>query len=452
MLLKSPKPFMWARVLWVLLLVMGAVGCTTPRPTATIPPLLVLPTATVTTVKPSPQVFVVGATVSAAGVPNLLPNLPDLIPTGTVSQPVVNTVPVATQAMSVTIVDTATPTSLAFLSSDGVAAAVPRVTAMLLLPTREGLSVIPMAPNTPDEIVPPTTLFSAPSPTPIEVASAPTMIALEAVLGDTNAMMNALMTVDLFTNFGTPQTVEIAARGRQTGIRARVFSVIGDSNSVSGDFLRPLVIENYCEWGGFSPLQETIAYFSSPPDAISATSFTHESISAQMGFNSAAALDSFWATDALCYPGETPVACELRSNSPAVIVIMLGGKDVSRMSLNQYQQNMTRIVSQAVGQGTIPILTTFVVEPASDYFSQSLAFNLALVDLARQWGIPLVNLWAAASRLPGYGIAADGTHLRTQPGRFCDFAGGERLYGGTLRNLMTLQALDQVRTGVLQPR
>ncbi|MCK6579649.1 MAG: hypothetical protein L6Q98_16265 [Anaerolineae bacterium] len=59
-------------------------------------------------------------------------------------------------------------------------------------------------------------------------------------------------------------------------------------------------------------------------------------------------------------------------------------------------------------------------------------------------GNGLIHL-RAARPLPDSGIASDGSHLHTQPGRFCDFDGGERRYGGTLRNLLTLQALDLLR-------
>jgi len=82
-------------------------------------------------------------------------------------------------------------------------------------------------------------------------------------------------------------------------------------------------------------------------------------------------------------------------------------------------------------------------------YARSLEFNMALLDIADAEQIPLINLWAAARMLPGEGIGPDGTHLKAEVGSFCAFDGGQHRLGGTLRNLLTLQALDALRVGVL---
>ncbi|MDZ4767961.1 MAG: hypothetical protein SGJ24_02445 [Chloroflexota bacterium] len=368
-----------------------------------------------------------------------------------------------------TVFSTATPITLSRALTNGapfpsvfVKVPLPGIVAPMvavvvtLAPTIESASIVPVVITT----APPSTAIEA---APTLIAAAPTAIVSSQMAGSVGAIAapvesvganldgsrSLLRDLPTFAQFDTPQVRVIAERGRALGVRGQVFTTVGDSNSVSGDFMRPLVLENYCEWGTYSPLQEAVRYFSVPTDGISRSSFTHESIAVQMGFNSAAARDPFWATDPRCEGGETPVVCELRVVQPAIIIFMLGGKDVSRMSLATYQANMAALVDDASARGTIPVLTTFVVLPGRDVYDESLAFNLALVDIARSRGIPLINLWAAAENLPGNGIAADGTHLRTQPGRFCDFDGGEQRYGGTLRNLLTLNALDLLRRGVL---
>lgn len=288
---------------------------------------------------------------------------------------------------------------------------------------------------------------------PTEVAAAPTLAPVESAMTSVSAMTDFLYSVPLFYNFDTPQGRDIAARGRAVGSAPRVFTVVGDSNSLSEDFLRALVLPDYCRWGAYAALRDAVSYFASASlsgdDVEGDTPFTHASIAVQMGFNSAAARDPFWATDPVCHGGESPYTCELRTTRPSVVVIMLGGKDVSGMTASAYRDNMLALADEAAQRGVIPVLTTFVVLPGRDVYVNSLAFNLVLVDIAETRGIPLINLWAAASSLPDFGIAPDGTHLRTHPGHYCDFTGDEKLYGGTLRNLLTLQALDLLRLGAL---
>ncbi|MCK6579652.1 MAG: hypothetical protein L6Q98_16280 [Anaerolineae bacterium] len=288
--------------------------------------------------------------------------------------------------------------------------------------------------------------FVFPSPTPFIVAAAPTAQPVEAAaLPPLDAAELALFGVPLLWQFDTPQVRAIIERGRALGNNPRGFTTVGDSNSLSGDFLRPLILENYCAWGSYGYLQQTVDYFNTPPLSGGESAFTHQSAAVQMGFNSAAALDPLWATDARCESGETPLTCELRTTRPAAVILMLGGRDVIAMSQTAYRENINRILDETLARGVIPVLTTFVVLPGRDAYDSSLAFNETLVDLAGERGTPLIHLWAAARPLPDSGIASDGSHLRTQPGRFCDFDGGERRYGGTLRNLLTLQALDLLR-------
>ena len=96
------------------------------------------------------------------------------------------------------------------------------------------------------------------------------------------------------------------------------------------------------------------------------------------------------------------------------------------------------------------VLTTFVVLPdRGEIYERSLEFNMMLLDIARDEQIPLINLWAAAQTLPDDGIGPDHTHLKAQVGSLCSFDGAQQQFGGTLRNLLTLQALDQLRQNVL---
>ena len=255
----------------------------------------------------------------------------------------------------------------------------------------------------------------------------------------------------IFLNLTSAFTRWIFERGRDFGNRANVFTTIGDSNTTNGDFLQPIGLgaDAYCTWGAYSDLEASVAYFSAAPDEDAANSFTHRSVTANWGFNSAAVLDPFWAGGSTCYANESPLMCEYRSIKPSVAIIMLGGIDVNDLSTAEYDANMRAIVQTSIQQGIIPVLTTFVVLPGRDVYERSLEFNMKLLDIAESEQIPLINLWTAAQTLPDYGIGPDHTHLKAEIGSYCSFDGAQQQYGGTLRNLLTLQALDQLRQNIL---
>ncbi len=230
-----------------------------------------------------------------------------------------------------------------------------------------------------------------------------------------------------------------------------MFTTIGDSNTTNGDFLQPFGMgaDSYCTWGDYDDLRATVAYFSTAPSDEAANSFVHHSETAQKGFSSASVLDPFWAGGS-CRGGESPLACEYRTIHPGVAIIMLGGIDVNDLTTADYAANMQTIVQTSIRQGVIPVLTTFVVAPdRGSIYERSLEFNLALLDIADTEGTPLINLWAAAQSLPDDGIGPDHTHLKAQIGSYCAFDGAQDRLGGTLRNLLTLQALDVLRAEVL---
>jgi hypothetical protein len=130
---------------------------------------------------------------------------------------------------------------------------------------------------------------------------------------------------------------------------------------------------------------------------------------------------------------------------------MLGQIDINYAgtSVEAYRTNMDEIVTTSIGQGVIPVLSTIVFLPERDVYPLSLRFNMVLLDLSEDHQIPLINLWRAVQALPDFGIGPDRSHLRAEVGRFCTFDGTEQELGGTLRNLLNLQALNILQTTVL---
>lgn len=265
------------------------------------------------------------------------------------------------------------------------------------------------------------------------------------------SMVERLTAAPVLYNMDTPANHDIFRLGQQLGNRANVFTKVGDSNTTNGDFLQPIGMSgNFCDLGFYPELQETIDFFSVSPLAGEANSFVHFSIAAKEGLSSAASLDPFWAGET-CQPNESPLACEYRIARPSVAIMMLGLMDVRYKAADSFRKNIEKVIQLSMERGVIPVLTTIVVLPDQERlsFDDSIRINIHMLDMAEQYGIPLINLWAAVQTLPDFGIGPDRTHLKHKIGAFCSFNGAELLYGGTLRNLLTLQALDELRRNVL---
>jgi hypothetical protein len=267
---------------------------------------------------------------------------------------------------------------------------------------------------------------------------------------EVQAMIERLLDTPVLYNVDTQAVKDIFQRGHELGNRADIFTKIGDSNTTSGDFLQPIAVENECQLGDYSHLQATIDYFSISYDGGESNSFTHTSVAAQNGLSSNGLLDPMWAGEG-CEGNENPVACEYRRQKPSIAIMMIGLMD-TRYDTDPalYHDNLEAAVQYLIEQGVIPVLTTIIVLPDQETlsFDLSIRFDAALLDIADEYQIPLINLWAAVQDLPDFGIGPDRTHLKQKVGVFCDFTGAQDEIGSTLRNLLTLQALDAIRETV----
>lgn len=270
-----------------------------------------------------------------------------------------------------------------------------------------------------------------------------------------------LLDTPVFYNFVSPQVFAIAQRGQMLNMRAQVFALIGDSNIDNGDYLYPFGVFDLagCDLGEFADLLATLEYFSATPplegmagaEGRAVNSFVRNSAAVDRGLGSASALDPFWTDDPMCAAGESPLACETRLLRPGVALVVLGQADVNggMVSVEQYAANMDQIVTALTDQGIVPILTTLVFLPERAEYARAMQYNAVLLDLAAARGLPLLNLWGGLRGLPNSGIGPDRSHLYAVPGEFCRFDGAQDRYGGTRRNLLTLQGLDMLRRYVL---
>lgn len=221
----------------------------------------------------------------------------------------------------------------------------------------------------------------------------------------------------------------------------RRFSKIGDCNSATFSFMSPFDTGQY-DLGDHDHLQGAIDHF--------AGSFARESLAAHVGFNALTIIDADWADPGQCQGGESSVWCELRVYRPAVAVVMFGANDVYNLSMTQYETSLRRIVDFAIDNGTIPVLSTFAWCGGGDFGAKALQMNMLTVNLAREYGVPVINFWKAAQDLPNCGLNTDGVHLSSAgPPYGCYLTGDENEAGFTLRSMVTLQTLDAIRLAAL---
>jgi hypothetical protein len=186
-------------------------------------------------------------------------------------------------------------------------------------------------------------------------------------------------------------------------------------------------------------LQDTVAYFKG--------SFARTSVAARVGFSALTVIDATWADPSVCEPGESSVWCELRTSRAAVVIIMFGANDVTSLSAAQFEQSLRQIIEWSIQHGTIPVLTTMSL--CGGRQDQAVQLNVVMVNLAAEYDVPLLNFWRAARDLPHCGMGDD-IHLSAGgPPYGVYFTGDETQYGFTLRNLVTLQTLDELRRNAL---
>jgi len=228
----------------------------------------------------------------------------------------------------------------------------------------------------------------------------------------------------------------IHQRGTQRGNLPNSFIKIGESNIAGTVYMCSFAWREY-NLGDYDYLQPIVDMFNQT------SSFCRDNQTAQNGFNTASVLDPIWTTSPDCSPNESPLACEIRLNRPSYAIIYIGIGDMAVLSVNQYRQNLRRILQILSDNGVIPILTTF---PMADSFGAELppAFNTVIRETARQRNLPLIDLRAATWNYDNRGTGDDGYHLSVDQQGATYFTGDEQDYGRTLWELMSLQVLHDL--------
>jgi hypothetical protein len=289
----------------------------------------------------------------------------------------------------------------------------------------------------------PIILAAATEPVPPSLAAAPAFPGIEQ---SQNIQLSSIRPAEITAVNGIPiesfvviseavrqNMAEIFARGQQMGRQAQAFSKIGDSTISHPFFLARFDTGPY-NLGKYDYLENVIDYY--------AGSFGRESMAVRVGFHTWTVLDPLWADKTQCLPAETPVACEYRLQSPAIVLIRLGSNDAGVPDL--FDRNMRQIVAYTIENGIIPVLGT----KADRFEGPANTNNNILRQIAADYQIPLWDYDLVAETLPGRGLDVDNVHMTTFYAH--DYTRPEALQRGHgAHNLTALLVLDIIRQIVM---
>jgi hypothetical protein len=239
---------------------------------------------------------------------------------------------------------------------------------------------------------------------------------------------------------------ELFARGSAAGLRADVFSKLGDSITESGSFAQDIG-HGWYELGAFADLEPVVAWFRRrSPRGSDENAFTRPSAAATAGWESAQLLEG----GVRC-----PVEREFQAMRGAFTVLMIGTNDAERSTPEALVRNVSEIIDRAERRGVITLLSTIPAHhgdgPAP---AAARAINDGLRALASARHLPLIDYHAALADLPAEGISDDRVHpsvyVERGDARAAVFTDEGLRYGYNVRNLLLLVGLRRVldATGV----
>jgi GDSL-like Lipase/Acylhydrolase family len=287
-----------------------------------------------------------------------------------------------------------------------------------------------------------------PTPTPIGATQYPALPTVGKF--DPAAVSNINLSEVPVAPQVSPAMREVYQTGLKQGNNPHVFSKLGDCMTENPYFLGPFADGTY-DLGEYQNLKPAIEQFYAHPtrnNGWQKDSFATVGLASAGGFNVAAPLDATWSDPKWCQGGESPLACEYRVSKPSIAIIMFGTNDVNYTDAATYDFYLRTIISLTLDYNIVPILNTFPTRPEDA--QKSLLLNQIVVKVAQDYGIPLVNLNRALEELPNHGVnPQDTTHLSTPADKRVDvFSPANLQTGFTVRNLVTLQALDAVLKAV----
>ncbi len=223
----------------------------------------------------------------------------------------------------------------------------------------------------------------------------------------------------------SPWLKDVYARGQEQGLNAHHFSVAGDCQNIPNAFLgfydEP---DRYYFTDTDAYLQETVDWF--------AGTWSRDGLAVDGGFNFPAIFTPLRADPDQCQNNEAPLACEIRTNKPAFIIIAMEFVYEGRTAEN-YEQYLRQAVDYALSQNVIPILMT-----KADNVEGGHRINQATAQVAYDYDLPLINWWRAAQSLPNHGLDLERDAGATPPNFHISYE------AWTERSYQTLKTLDAI--------
>ena len=177
------------------------------------------------------------------------------------------------------------------------------------------------------------------------------------------------------------------------GRRPNYFSKIGDCQSYPNVFMG-----EYDYVSGSYELSDEDLYLE---DAINyfQESFGALSFAVANGLSAASLLTTIWSDPTYCESGESALLCELRINKPSIVFVNLGTNWVSTADVSLYEDYLDEIVYTIIQYGTLPILSS-----KADNVEGNNQINEITAAIAKKYGVPFFNFWAAAQGLENHGL------------------------------------------------
>ncbi|MGB1288999.1 MAG: GDSL-type esterase/lipase family protein [Aggregatilineales bacterium] len=236
---------------------------------------------------------------------------------------------------------------------------------------------------------------------------------------------------------------EIYARGQERGNRPNVFSRVGDSITVSRNFLQSIGTGAY-DVSAFPHLAPVIDYYSEQQFP-TGNSFNRRSMAAKVGWAAWGVLSGEQSNAGFCAYQEAPLACEYRLSRPSVALIMFGTNDMMYRTTSQYRADLLEIIDLSYERGIIPVLSTIPPRPAMEWEVEQ--FNQVIREVTDELSLPLWDYGSQMAMLPNYGLLEDGIHPSAPPegSMFTAFFTGQNMqYGYVVRNLSALDMLYHI--------
>jgi GDSL-like Lipase/Acylhydrolase family len=223
-----------------------------------------------------------------------------------------------------------------------------------------------------------------------------------------------------------------------------VFMKVGASGTVSANLLYCFAGSGYTlDLDGRDELQPSIDHFAQG-DAAGTTPFDRASLAAEVGRS------AVWAISG----DPSPLDSERAALHPRYALVNYGTNDMQlgtthRSALWGFAENLAELLDQLTDQGVVSIVTG--LNPRTDLVSATHwvpTYNAVTRGLAEARQLPYINLYRATVDMVDSGLVADGVHGNVyvdSSAEPCVFTPTGLAYNYNLRNLLTLEVLDDVK-------